>query len=439
MWTREQSEVINRGLGNRVIYAAPGSGKTSVLTEHLARVVLEDQLSPKGILAMTFTRESAHEMKRRLQSHTKHGQVFSALSIGTFHAQIFKFLLQVTPNIPVILDRQEQMKLMRTAVQSHTPKADYDVHSFLSALTRIKSIWPQRHERDKVSKVIQTYEHLKNKYHRWDFDDILVEFCRRANANGQWMTQGKAIQYILVDEFQDTNQIQWCALQVLRSSFESKVFVVGDDDQSIYSFRGGSPSWLMNFSAVMNGSTEHLLSTNFRSDQCIIRAASSMIQFNQDRINKPMVGRSADVGCCRAYEVADEYHEAILLAQHLQRDRYAHPGWKMAILARTRKQLQFVWYVHGPHSLDHVQLRTFHDAKGKEWDAVYIIGAVHLNPYLKGEPDIEIANWLAEERRTLYVAITRSKHLLRLYVPRKMQHRKMRISEFVIQSGLNIT
>lgn len=437
MWTDEQQTIITSPMGNQVVYAAPGSGKTAVLTQHIASVIENKQAAPAEIMAVTFTKQAALEMRTRLGTRTSLSfRQAETVRIGTFHAQVFQWVLRHTPDVPVILRQTEQLQFLSAAMKAAGWQGGHRPHAILSVLSAVKSTWPHRPLPDHLHRIIALYETLKRRNGRWDFDDILSYWCQLSD-DGRVLSVPKT-RYILVDEFQDTNQIQWYVLQRLVEISGCHLFAVGDDDQAIYGFRGADPAWLIQFPRRMERSTVHYLSRNFRSDIRIVESAGQLIQHNRHRTAKQMVPQSQRLGDCVVivhHDTAGEYQWIQRRVAYLsaQRDLYT-----IGILARTRVELarlhaQAGAFLNNGEGVS-VEFRTFHDAKGKEWDEVHILDVVEKNPFLAEWS--EDSAFLEEERRLFYVAMTRARHSLLLHWPRHIDGRRTQRSRFVAEAGL---
>lgn len=422
-FTLEQLEVIQQLPGNTVVYASPGSGKTTVLTYHISSLLLSGKMSPNQVMAITFTRQAASDLKRRLyQVPGLSARSVEAVQTGTFHAQIFRFLLRAEPNIPVLLRPTEQVHLLTQALRKTGLELN-QIQKWQSFLTRAKSNWPITVAEKPVARLLKHYERLKESAHRWDFDDILLHFCDVYCAKG-----GKpldtGVQYLLVDEFQDTNPVQSKILQYFSKTHSIPVFAVGDDDQAIYGFRGASPHWLLNFPIDFSPSNKFHLSENFRSDRSIVQHAASLIHNNQQRTRKYVRIASEQEGHCSAWLHQTEEMEARKLFELLYNRQVRQQS--VAVLARTRRQLLLVWQlVH--NAVPNLQYRTFHDAKGKEWDEVHLLGCIESNPYLADFDEVD----REEERRLMYVAMTRARHRLYLHAPLHVMGRRVVPSQFL--------
>lgn len=426
-----QTRVITKTQGNTVVVASPGSGKTTVLTEHIVHQLQTTEMNAGSVMVITYTRQAAAELKQRLLSQTRHLGVHSlrALRIGTFHAEAFRMLLQTGFKVPPVLGTNEQYGLMHRILHEQGLSEPVHVTALSQALTKAKSTWPTLPVPRKYSTVATQYETAKRALGRWDYDDILVEFCSHLTVI---QAAVPPVRYLLVDEFQDTNAIQWEIVRAFQKMWSSRLFVVGDDDQSIYGFRGASPRWLQEASDLNPPEDTFVLSTNFRSDEKIVTAASQLILHNQQRIAKPFAANSSDEGWCAFTSWRNEDEEAEGVTQLLQQLYVAHPVWSIAILARTRRQLLASWTKAGceqSHAIG--EWHTFHSSKGREWDAVIVTGAVNDNPYLREQAENE-----EEERRLFYVAMTRARHALWISCPRRIQKARAKESRFIEETRL---
>ncbi|GMA60714.1 UvrD-helicase domain-containing protein [Alicyclobacillus fastidiosus] len=235
-WTDEQRAIIDEPLLSTVVIAAPGSGKTSVLTERIATVVRRDRIAPNRILAVTFTRQAAEHMRQKLARHDRLTfRATESLRIGTFHSQIFRAMLEVTPNIPVLLNTREQFTMMRDAMCRVVRKTDEITHRAvterLTEYSRVVgcNVRPSNRE---SRRVFTAYTKLKQQRNRWDYDDILLAGAT-AVEKGMDLPFFDRLQYLLVDEFQDTNALQWTLVAAMHDRYRLPIFVVGDDDQCL--------------------------------------------------------------------------------------------------------------------------------------------------------------------------------------------------------------
>ncbi|GEO25711.1 hypothetical protein AAC03nite_14960 [Alicyclobacillus acidoterrestris] len=476
-WTAEQQAIIEEPLCSTVVIAAPGSGKTSVLTERIVHVVRRDNIAPNRILAVTFTRQAAAHMRRKLALHPALSfRSTESLRIGTFHAQIFRAMLEVRPDIPVLLNTREQFAYMASAFARVVGAAEgisrWAVTELLTEYSWLLGrgqVSPSR----RLKRIFHTYARLKKKHNRWDYDDILLA-AANAIDQGTRLPFFERLEYLLVDEFQDTNTVQWVLVEGIHRRYHLPVFVVGDDDQSVYGFRGASPDFLQRASTSLQGARQMLLTRNFRSDQRIVHHAEQLILHVRQRIDKPLHAVSSVPGFVRIVEVEDEQKEAHLVTLLISQLLKACPEKSIGVLARTRRQLTQVWSLLQleAQTFDHkgaiadsdhrgaslVQFRTFHDSKGKEWDVVILLDLVGTSvtcPHIRVQEtlsrrtnrsgsadfanDVNFVDELADdERRLLYVAMTRAKSALIGFVPTRLGGRRVRMTPFLTEAQLEL-
>lgn len=443
MLTKEQSKIIISPPGRTVVFAAPGSGKTTVLTSHISEQLRAGHLRAREIMAITFTRQSAADMKRRMmQLNGLSRKVVEALQIGTFHAQLFRMLLKTASDIPVLLSAREQYELMKLSVERCSGNryriSRTRVQQSLNNYSVSRASYPPKNLAKQESGIVNTYMKLKRSLNRWDFDDILQTFCSciETREKKSLLPILKETQYLLVDEYQDTNAIQWTILQQFIFELNIPIFVVGDDDQSIYGFRGASPEFLLSFAKTFEDAKQHNLDYNFRSSPEIVEHARQLIEHNQLRTDKQMKAVRTTPGHVKAFQVGSEDLEAQYVITTFAKIKKAHPEWTCAVLSRTRRQLFKVWSKIREAELKGLELRTFHDAKGKEWDALFIVGFVDKNPYLARM--VTTQSELEEERRLYYVALTRAKTLSYTWIPKNIAGYTFKPSPFITEAKIPI-
>lgn len=443
MLTDVQQSIITQTAQNTVVFACPGSGKTTVLTYHIANQVVKYRMAPESIMAMTFTRQAASDMHHRLQEiGTLSEKAARSVVLGTFHAQLFKLMLSIFPDIPRLLSPIEQMQLMKQVIEESrwtTHRiSEREIQQYLTQICNYQSQWPRQPVPIRLKKVFRNYEKRKKLAHRWDFDDILVGFLEIIQKRPRWPLLER-LRFLLVDEFQDTNKVQWEILMAIRNQYKVPIFVVGDDDQSIYSFRGASPQWLLNYHLHVEDTKRLILATNFRSDVRIVNSAKVLIENNQRRQSKPFEISRKDLGGVSRVACANEFDEAKQVIQLILAERRQRPEWTIAVLSRTRRQMYETWRAARLQSLSGVQFRTFHDAKGKEWDSVFIVGAVHANPYLADDKSLRNVIDIEEERRLFYVAVTRARHHCVILHPEKIHQIRCKESVFLSEMKEHLT
>jgi len=290
---REAAETIS---GPLLILAGPGSGKTRVITHRIAYLIRICGINPRRILAVTFTNKAAREMEERLKKLTR-GFV-KELTIGTFHAICVRILRQdggaigIDPRF-VIYDREDQLSLVKAAIKEagFDPK-QYAPSVIISVISNAKSrmISPQAfiqkgssYFEEVVGHVYEKYQRLLEQNNALDFDDLLMKAVRLFDEQPEILDRyRKRYQHIMVDEFQDTNLVQYQLVKKLASGYRN-ICVVGDPDQSIYSWRSADLGNILSFEKDYPEAKVVLLEQNYRSTKVILEVASRIISANQDR------------------------------------------------------------------------------------------------------------------------------------------------------------
>ncbi|HRN70926.1 MAG TPA: ATP-dependent helicase, partial [Candidatus Woesebacteria bacterium] len=243
-----------------IITAGPGSGKTKTLTSKIAYLVQEKKVNPEQIIALTFTQKATAEMKERLSFLEKQPQ------ISTFHA----FALSLIANTKTIISEKKRNEILQALIAQHqktaTAKETKDLGLFI---TNYKNSFAE-----KPNELVKEYDALLLEQDMIDYDDVLINLYNNLQKNSQ--TQ---FQYILVDEFQDTNLLQYNILQLLNTT--NNIFVIGDPQQSIYSFRGANPEIFETFKTDFPQHTHIVLSTNYRSEKHIVEASNKLFPHTQ--------------------------------------------------------------------------------------------------------------------------------------------------------------
>ncbi|SIS61937.1 UvrD-helicase domain-containing protein [Alicyclobacillus vulcanalis] len=437
MWTEEQWAVIEPKRMSSVVVAAPGSGKTTVMTEHMAQIIAARLIPAQRILAMTFTRQAAEHMRQKLRAHKElRPEDVESCAMGTFHAVFFRALLEADRPVYPVLTQRDQYALMADAVcevlGERRAVSAYELQSYLTLHSRM--VGGQVPDIDAPTrKILQAYALRKRASRRWDHDDILLASLDLFQQPCDPSIRLFQARYILVDEFQDTNLVQWNLLTSLLARNEALGFVVGDDDQSIYGFRGASPEFLQRAVEALPYARQHLLTLNFRSDRSILRHAAQLIHHVKTRVHKPLRGVRDAEGVCQAYEVTDRTEQWVLA--HGLLTSAVRRGYSVACLARTRNQLAAAWaalqQLCGTEwrvMANRMEFRTFHDSKGKEWDVVIVLDMAVSH-------DVNLAD-ADEERRLIYVAMTRARHELHAVVPCTVEGRPRRPHPFLHEAGI---
>lgn len=342
-YNSSQLKAIEHGGGPALVLAGPGSGKTAVITGRTVRLI-QNGISPSSILVVTFTRAAAAEMKERFLKMA--GRSASPVTFGTFHG-IFYGILKNTYRISGsnILADARALQLLREILEHTCPDTqEADLPS--SVAREISQVKGSRMDinhfysgvlpTDAFRKVFRAYENWKRDNRMLDFDDIITRcyelLTTRHDILSLWQQK---FRYILVDEFQDISPLQYEIIRLLALP-ENNLFIVGDDDQSIYRFRGANPDLMLNFPKVYPGCQVIALEENYRSTPEILKAAENLICHNRKRFRKNILS-SRPSGSPVSFECFDNPRkECVRMAQQI---REAHDGGvpyeKTAVLFRT--------------------------------------------------------------------------------------------------------
>ena len=353
-FTKSQSEAIRHQDGPLLVLAGPGSGKTTVVTKRVQYLVQDCHISPSSILVITFTKAAATEMKERflrlMEQSEEKPQGYGNVSFGTFHAVFFSILkLSYGFTAANILREETRYQYMKEIVSRLKLEID-DENEFISGvLGEISLIKNERISLDHYSskncaedifrKIFVSYEERKRNARLIDFDDMLSYtwelLTKRQDILEAWQ---KKFRYILVDEFQDINRLQYDILRLLAQP-ENNLFIVGDDDQSIYRFRGAKPEIMLNFQKDFPTAGRVLLNDNFRSTRQIVNAAGRVIRKNQSRFAKEITARGGDGPGVRILAFEDQQQECLYLLKEMQEYKKNGGAWQqMAVLYRTNTQ-----------------------------------------------------------------------------------------------------
>lgn len=362
---RGQDEAIKHGNGPCMVLAPPGSGKTLIVTERTRYLIEESGVRPDQILVITFTRYAAREMKERFERLTA-GKNYP-VTFGTFHS-IFYGILKCAYGIGAnnLMSEKESSVLLQevldqTNIES-TPEVEdeeelvrellLEVGMVKNGLYHLKDFHSKYLTQDEFAEVFRSYEHQKKELKKFDFDDMLVQ-CYALFRKKPEILQGwqKRFQYILIDEFQDINRVQYEVIRMLAAP-RYNLFVVGDDDQSIYGFRGAKPELMLYMKQEFPSLRTISLTVNYRSTEFITGAAARVILHNDTRFYKRVQsfrGRGQNV---HVQEVLDEQEEAQYVTEEIQKklDQGIKPG-EIAVLFRAAVQARMISEILSEHRI----------------------------------------------------------------------------------------
>ena len=296
-----QKQAICHETGPMLVLAGPGSGKTTVLLCRILRLLEKGLAKPDQILALTFSKAAAEEMKERF----RRAKGPEGVAFGTFHSVFFRILRRKYGwSTDRVFQEEERRAVLRNMLEEakwDIPDLEEYISVFLSQLSLMNSelesvntFEPAGIPAVEFRKLFHTYERYKERHEKLDFDDMLT-MCHhllKTDAETRAAWQGK-YRFILVDEFQDVNRAQFECLRML-SEEHRNLFVVGDDDQSIYAFRGARPDFLLQFPMLYPDAQRVTLNTNYRSTDRVIALAERVISNNEVRFAKEMHGTGID-------------------------------------------------------------------------------------------------------------------------------------------------
>ena len=350
-FSKAQTQAIMHKDGPMMVLAGPGSGKTTVITHRVQYLTKEYGIDPGDILVITFTRAAAGEMRERYEALTGGG---SRVTFGTFHSIFFRILkLAYRYTADNIVREEQQMQFVRELAQAGGLEPEDENEFAASILSEISSVKGERialeHYYSKncpdavFRQLYAGYEEKMRRAGLIDFDDMMVLclelFTERKDILSAWQ---RRYRYILIDEFQDINRLQYEIVRMLAKP-EDNLFIVGDDDQSIYRFRGAKPEIMLGFERDYPGAGRILLDVNYRSTEEIVAPALRLIGENQKRFSKAIhtTGRHGKNVITKLWQDPGEENLAIAREIQLYLQSGVRPG-DIAVLYRTNAGPRFL-------------------------------------------------------------------------------------------------
>lgn len=343
-----QQEAICFGEGTMLVLAGPGSGKTAVITQRIRYLVEERHITPSDILTITFTKAAALEMKQRACQICRGAEnaVF-----GTFHSVFFQIIRSSSKfQNYSIMTEQQKLQILRPLLKGKKldcVQMSSFCEQFLSDLRFYKNTGREREEKAgqnqaeqmQLHELRQAYEQCCRKRWLLDFDDILI-YCHRlltedSGLRDRWKNR---FRYILIDEFQDINDVQYQIIKLLSANYEN-LFVVGDDDQAIYSFRGADPSYMHRFLEDYPKSRQVKLNINYRCGDRILALAARSIAHNKYRFEKEIKAGNSGENRVIAACFQNRAEELSFLTEEIMTHR---KEGLTAILVRTNRMAEQV-------------------------------------------------------------------------------------------------
>ena len=296
MFNKSQIQAISHMDGPAMVLAGPGSGKTTVITHRIKNLIEKAEVRPENILVVTFTKAAAISMQKRF-STLMNGGKGQLVTFGTFHSVFYKILRKSRRyEATEILSERQKTDYIREIIGRYGISSNdiselsqniiNDIGNIKGNMLNAQEYEPSCCKKEDFMKVYNAYNLELKKDGKMDFDDILREcyllLCENHTILEQWRELYK---YILIDEFQDINRIQMNIIELLASPLNN-IFVVGDDDQSIYGFRGARPEIMIEFKDYYPEAELIVLNVNYRSTQSIINVAGRVIENNKTRLDK---------------------------------------------------------------------------------------------------------------------------------------------------------
>ena len=328
-----QREAVEKTEGPCLVIAGAGSGKTKVLTYKISYLMKEKYIKPWNILAITFTNKAANEMKERVEALV--GDAINDIWIGTFHSICVRILRRYIDRLGydhsfAIFDTSDQKTLVKNCMKELNidPKL-FTEKSILNEISNAKNemLEPEEFEvrangdyrREITAKVYKLYQKKLKENNAIDFDDIINFTIKILTDNGDILEYySEKFKYILVDEYQDTNKSQFMLVTLLASR-SGNITVVGDNDQSIYKFRGADITNILNFEKDFPGSSIIKLEQNYRCSGNILKVANEAIKHNENKYEKKLWTENEDGSLPYVFCGEDEYEEATFIVQEINR------------------------------------------------------------------------------------------------------------------------
>jgi len=347
----QQTEAVTAGEGPVLVLAGPGSGKTRVLTHRIAYLIREQGIYPSAIMAVTFTNKAAGEMRIRIENLL--GDKLKGLQIGTFHAICARLLRKEAASTPLrsdylIYDTDDQEAVVKQALHElNLDDKKYRPRQMLNYISNAKNelIEPSQYRGqgyvgEVVSRVYARYQEILVANNARDFDDLLMDTAILLRDNDEVRERyQRYYEYLLVDEFQDTNAAQYYLVRELGKP-QNNIFVVGDEDQAIYGFRGADYRNVLQFRKDFPESRVILLEQNYRSTQIVLDAARAVIDQNRHRTPKALfTDRQGGnpITLYEAYADTDEADYVVTMLEKLRRkETLAYKDF--AVMYRTNAQ-----------------------------------------------------------------------------------------------------
>src|SRR5918997_3659537 len=357
MLNERQREAVTATEGPLLILARAGSGKTRVIVHRIAYLIGERDVAPYNILAVTFTNKAAGEMRERVERLLSGQRLQSAPLISTFHSLCVRVLRRDIEKLEegytrsfTIYDQDDSVRVVKACIKdlgyddqrlgarqtqgaiSHAKNSGLDADSYAARAEYGDE------KRAAIARIFRLYEERLISNNALDFDDLLIKTVRLLRKRDDVRDHyNERFRYILVDEYQDTNALQFALINYLTER-QQNICVVGDPDQSIYRWRGADISNILNFEQHYPEARTIKLEQNYRSTQTILDAADAVIKHNTERKEKTLWTANPAGAPIRYYQAMDAEGEARFVAAKIEEHRRLDPKSRAAVLYRTNAQ-----------------------------------------------------------------------------------------------------
>ena len=407
-----QKEAVLATEGPVLVLAGAGSGKTTVLVNRIAYMISEKHIRPWNILAITFTNKAAREMKDRIERLL--GDTEKDMWIGTFHSVCVRILRSCIDLLGysrdfVIYDTADTKTVMKECLRElDIDEKSFPVRNVLSIISNAKNdlmdaatfenVYKSDYRMSIIAKIYYRYQTKLRKNNAVDFDDIILNTVKILSENPDVLSKYQdKFQYILVDEYQDTNNSQYLLINLLAQA-NRNLCVVGDDDQSIYKFRGANIGNILNFEDDYSDVQKITLDQNYRSTQNILDAANSVISNNKGRMGKSLWTSNGDGNKVFVYTGTNEYDEARYIARQIKKHFDEQGSFSdCAILYRTNAQSRVIEEMLMRESVPYKVLSGLRFYDRKEIKDIIAYLRVVYNP----NDDVSLARIINEPKRKI--------------------------------------
>ena len=370
-----QAQAIQHTDGPCLVLAGPGSGKTLTIVNRVKYLIEKQKVRPEEILVVTFTRFAAAGMKSRLCLVM--GKRDLPVTVGTFHGIYYGILKWAyRMNQENILSETEKYQILRGVINKERMEI-FDEEDFIQDIAAeigkvknnripLEEFVSEKCSADAFRNIYRNYEQHRKELKKIDFDDMLVLcyelFQSRPDVLAQWQ---KKFRYVLIDEFQDINRIQYDVIRMLAQP-ENNLFVVGDDDQAIYGFRGADSELMLGFGKDFPDAKQILLGMNYRSTANIVQNSLKLIENNVERYSKKLEANREGGSCLHIQEVKDPVEEAEYVLEEIQKCKEngikeeeiailfrVHTDARAVVEAMVERKIPFQMKEHLPNIYEH--------------------------------------------------------------------------------------